>query len=77
MRAEGRAARIQNRTKCIELSGERDKSDQDYSQIEQLQKLIMVHGSVPCTREKLLGTDSCALEIPISLLPGGFKYQKC
>ena len=25
----------------------------------------MVRGSVPCTREKLLGTDSCALEIPI------------
>ena len=25
----------------------------------------MVHGSVPCTREKLLGTDSWALEIPI------------
>ena len=25
----------------------------------------MVYGSVPCTREKLLGTDSWALEIPI------------
>jgi len=38
-----RAARIQKKTKCIELRAERSKSDQDYSQKpkEQLQKLIM------------------------------------
>ena len=39
-----------------------------YSEIKQLimgDLQPVVHGSVPCTREKLLGTESWALEIPI------------